>query len=274
MDVRAAGSPSTIGWSTWRNSAKRARRSAGVHGSCPSAVASGPSLPGPSPRSSRPPLRSSRARASRASVTGWRKFGVATRVPSRTRSVTAAAAASTGTEACHGPSGMPPQRMWSYVHAVQNPARSAHSHWWRASLQRSEGRITRPMRMSPNLYVVAVANERETKRWNHDRWVASWPDRERLTEALSPYLLETADARSGERVCDIGCGGGLLSIALAGAVAPEGRVVGLDLSVALLELARDRACQAGGRTWSSSSLTCRPGTWVRRPSTWPSASWG
>jgi SAM-dependent methyltransferase len=101
------------------------------------------------------------------------------------------------------------------------------------------------MRMSLNLYVVAVANERETKRWNHDGWVASWPNRERLTEALSPYLLETADARSGERVCDIGCGGGLLSIALAGAVAPEGRVVGLDLSVPLLELARDRARQAG-----------------------------
>ena len=101
------------------------------------------------------------------------------------------------------------------------------------------------MRTSPNLYVVAVANERETKRWNDDQWVASWPDRERLTEALSPYLLETADARPGERVCDIGCGGGLLTIAIAGAVAPEGRVVGLDLSASLLELARERARQAG-----------------------------
>ena len=36
----------------------------------------------------------------------------------RTRSVTAAAAASTGTAACQGPSGMPPHRTWSYVHVV------------------------------------------------------------------------------------------------------------------------------------------------------------
>ena len=97
----------------------------------------------------------------------------------------------------------------------------------------------------PNLYVVAVANERETRRWNDERWVASWPDRERLTEALTPYLLEAIEARPGQRVCDIGCGGGLLAIALAGAVAPEGRVVGLDLSAPLLELAGERARQAG-----------------------------
>ena len=32
---------------------------------------------------------------------------------SRGAAVTAAAAASTGTAACQGPSGMPPQRMWS-----------------------------------------------------------------------------------------------------------------------------------------------------------------
>jgi SAM-dependent methyltransferase len=101
------------------------------------------------------------------------------------------------------------------------------------------------MRTTPNLYVVAVANERETKRWNDDQWVASWPNRERLTDALSPYLLEAIDPRPGQRVCDIGCGGGLLAITLAGAVAPEGRVVGLDLSAPLLELAGARARQAG-----------------------------
>ncbi len=101
------------------------------------------------------------------------------------------------------------------------------------------------MRTTLKLYVVAVANERETKRWNDDRWVASWPDRERLTEALTPYLLEAIVARPGQRVCDIGCGGGLLAIALAGAVAPEGRVVGLDVSAPLLDLARERARRAG-----------------------------
>jgi SAM-dependent methyltransferase len=90
-----------------------------------------------------------------------------------------------------------------------------------------------------------VANEREAKRWNDDQWVASWPGRERLTEALSPYLLEVADPQPGHRVCDIGCGGGLLAIALAEAVAPGGRVVGIDISAPLLALARERASEAG-----------------------------
>jgi SAM-dependent methyltransferase len=90
-----------------------------------------------------------------------------------------------------------------------------------------------------------VANEREAKRWNDDRWVAAWPDRERLTEALSPHLLQTADARAGQRVCDIGCGGGLLSIALAEKVGAAGHVVGVDISAPLLGLAGERAGRAG-----------------------------
>ena len=96
-------------------------------------------------------------------------------------------------------------------------------------------------------YLVAVANEKETKRWNDARWVAAWPDRERLTEALTPHLLGvvTADAQSVQRVCDIGCGGGGLTVALGGAVGPTGRVVGIDISQPLIELARDRASQAG-----------------------------
>ena len=92
-----------------------------------------------------------------------------------------------------------------------------------------------------------MANERESWRWNDDQWVAAWPKRERLTEALTPYLLAAVDdeARSGPRVCDVGCGGGALSIALGGAVGLTGQVVGIDMSAPLVELARKRATQAG-----------------------------
>jgi SAM-dependent methyltransferase len=92
-----------------------------------------------------------------------------------------------------------------------------------------------------------VANERESWRWNDDQWVAAWPKRERLTEALTPHLLAAVgdDARSSRRVCDVGCGGGALTIALGGAVGSTGQVVGIDLSASLVELARDRARQAG-----------------------------
>jgi SAM-dependent methyltransferase len=92
-----------------------------------------------------------------------------------------------------------------------------------------------------------VANEREAKRWNDDRWAAAWPKRERLTEALTPYLLQAVDAgaRSGPRVCDVGCGGGALAIALGGAVGSRGQVVGFDISAPLVGLARKRANEAG-----------------------------
>ena len=90
-----------------------------------------------------------------------------------------------------------------------------------------------------------MANEAETRRWNDERWAAAWPRRERLTQAVTPFLLDAVGARPGQRVCDIGCGGGGLTIELARAVAPGGRAVGLDLSAPLLELARRRAEEAG-----------------------------
>ena len=90
-----------------------------------------------------------------------------------------------------------------------------------------------------------MSNEKESKRWNDDQWVAAWPKRERLTEALTPYLLKAAAAQPGQRVCDIGCGGGAQTIALAKAVEPSGRVVGYDISGPLVELARERARDAG-----------------------------
>ncbi len=97
-----------------------------------------------------------------------------------------------------------------------------------------------------------VANEAETRRWNDEGWTAAWPQRERLTEAVSPSLLRTLDARPGQRVCDIGCGGGPLTLALADGVGPDGEAVGVDISAPLLDLARSRAAEAGARATSAS----------------------
>jgi ubiquinone/menaquinone biosynthesis C-methylase UbiE len=93
--------------------------------------------------------------------------------------------------------------------------------------------------------VAGVANEAEANRWNHPAWVTAWPNRERLTNAVSPLLLEVVDARAGQTVCDVGCGGGSLSMTLADAVAPGGVVVGIDISVPLLRLASQRASESG-----------------------------
>lgn len=90
-----------------------------------------------------------------------------------------------------------------------------------------------------------MANEAEFARWNDEKWAAAWPQRERLTNEVSPFLLDAVDARAGQRVCDIGCGGGNLTLALAKLVGAGGEAIGIDISAPLLELARSRASEAG-----------------------------
>jgi SAM-dependent methyltransferase len=61
---------------------------------------------------------------------------------------------------------------------------------------------------------------------------------------LEPYehaLEETAKATFGEYVLDVGCGFGTTTLAMARAVGEQGRVVGYDLSEAMVERVRSRA---------------------------------
>ncbi|MEO9175861.1 MAG: methyltransferase domain-containing protein [Gaiellales bacterium] len=90
-------------------------------------------------------------------------------------------------------------------------------------------------------------NEAERTHWNDARWTAVWPKRERLTTEVTVYVLRAAALQPGERVLDIGCGGGGTSLAAAAAVGPDGAVVGADVSVPLLGLAGGRAADAGVR---------------------------
>ena len=88
-------------------------------------------------------------------------------------------------------------------------------------------------------------NEAEKKRWNEAVWTEHWPKRERLTEMVTPTLLAALDLKSGERVLDIGCGGGLTTLAAAKKIGASGIATGADISTALLALASRRAAEAG-----------------------------
>jgi SAM-dependent methyltransferase len=88
------------------------------------------------------------------------------------------------------------------------------------------------------------ANEAERRRWNDCAWAGAWPKRERLTTAVTDVLLEHAGLEPGERVLDVGTGGGVAALAAAGIVG-AGSVVGADISAPLIELARRRGEQAG-----------------------------
>ncbi len=79
--------------------------------------------------------------------------------------------------------------------------------------------------------------------WNEGggrRWVANIERVERMLNPLAERLLTHAGARVGQHVLDVGCGGGLTSKAFAEAVGSTGKVVGVDVSTAILDVARQR----------------------------------
>jgi len=51
-------------------------------------------------------------------------------------------------------------------------------------------------------------------------------------------VIELLDVKAGMRVLDLACGPGTLTRPLAGQVAPDGEVVGVDLAPGMIDLAR------------------------------------
>lgn len=68
---------------------------------------------------------------------------------------------------------------------------------------------------------------------------------ERSEEPVRRAGLEMFGARTGERILEIGFGTGRSLIELAQAVAPSGRVLGIDLSDKMLQLSRERVEEQG-----------------------------
>lgn len=73
------------------------------------------------------------------------------------------------------------------------------------------------------------------------KWLAHIDRFEGMIAPIGEALLARAAIAPGERVIDLGCGGGLTSLALAEAAGPDGAVLGLDISPDLIDEARRRA---------------------------------
>jgi len=80
-------------------------------------------------------------------------------------------------------------------------------------------------------------------------WDKAAPDYERhWREPLEPaqrLLLDWADLQPGQRVLDVACGTGIVTLHAARAVGPTGEVVGTDLSDAMVAATHDAASRAG-----------------------------
>lgn len=84
--------------------------------------------------------------------------------------------------------------------------------------------------------------------WNSqvaDEWVRNADAIDRMLVSLTDAAFEALALRGGERVLDIGCGSGATALRAADLVGESGRVVGVDISQPLLELARQRAAGRG-----------------------------
>ena len=77
------------------------------------------------------------------------------------------------------------------------------------------------------------------------RWLASLDRFEGMIAPIGAALLERAAYQPGERVLDLGCGGGATTLAIAEAVGPQGAAIGLDVAPMLIAKAQERAAAAG-----------------------------
>jgi SAM-dependent methyltransferase len=111
-----------------------------------------------------------------------------------------------------------------------------------------------PAQLTLLLCKAMESNAAERARWNDEGWTKAWPKREVLTSSVTPMLLDSMGLQPGERVLDVGCGGGKATLAAWNLVQPGGQVVGADISGPLLALATERAAGSPGLTFQQADM--------------------
>ena len=94
------------------------------------------------------------------------------------------------------------------------------------------------------------------------KWLASLSLFEEMIAPIGEALLARAGYQDGESVIDLGCGGGATTLAIADAVAPSGKVMGLDISPDLIAAAQERADKSGA---GNIAFTCADAATVQLP---------
>lgn len=92
--------------------------------------------------------------------------------------------------------------------------------------------------------MVNAPNAAQIADWNGavgQRWAAEQETLDALIRPFGEAVLGAARPTAGESVLDIGCGCGETSLSLAQAVGPSGRVLGVDVSAPMLDVARRRS---------------------------------
>jgi SAM-dependent methyltransferase len=94
---------------------------------------------------------------------------------------------------------------------------------------------------------MSADNTEQISDWNGplgQRWAQMRGEIDGIVVPFGRAALERADAQPGERAVDVGCGCGDTSFDLARRVGAGGRVLGVDVSVPMLAVARERLANA------------------------------
>lgn len=87
-------------------------------------------------------------------------------------------------------------------------------------------------------------NAQQREYWNGpggERWSKAQDRIDRHLGLITEALMAHAAPQTGERVLDIGCGGGTTALSIRERIGPEGAVTGIDISAPNLGVARARA---------------------------------
>lgn len=102
--------------------------------------------------------------------------------------------------------------------------------------------------LRPGCEDLAMPNDAMSEFWNTrggKQWVTEAERYDRMLEPIGRRLLAASGLALGERVLDVGCGNGAVTIEVARRVGANGHAVGLDISTPMLAFAQKRAAEAG-----------------------------
>ncbi len=95
---------------------------------------------------------------------------------------------------------------------------------------------------------VHPSNAEQARAWNGDQgayWAAHASAFESAVRGSDRWFSTAVAVTAGERVLDVGCGAGGSTLAAARQAGPAGEALGVDLSAAMLDVARARAREEG-----------------------------
>lgn len=90
----------------------------------------------------------------------------------------------------------------------------------------------------------AIPNAKQSEEWNNvtgRRWLERHQAIDRQIAGFGRRAMDRSDIRPGQRILDIGCGCGETTLELARRVGDSGSVMGVDISLMLIEAARQLA---------------------------------